>query len=72
MKKEYLSQAAKELSEKSDTELVDTIAETTNSVKQELAKAILGQRFKKVVQFLTEVVIKNTKTTDFFNKIMVF
>lgn len=70
MKKEFLSLIAKELCVKSDTELIDTIAETPSSEyvnKIEAAKAILDKRMKKSIQYLTEVIEKNNSVTEKYN-----
>ena len=71
MKKEHLSILAKDLNEKSDTELVDLIAETPSSEyinKIEAAKSILDKRMKKSLQYLTEVIEKNNSSSEKYNK----
>ena len=68
MKKEFISKRAKEYNEKSDTELIDLIANEPSAVVQETAKAILDKRLKKVIQFLTEVIQENNQTTGRYNK----
>lgn len=71
MKKEYLSKISKELNEKSDTELIDLIADTPTrnfENKIETAKALLDKRTKIVIQYLTEVIQKSNEKTDTYNK----
>lgn len=73
MKKEYLSDLAKELNKKSDTELVDLIAETPSSEyvnRIEASKAILDKRLKIVLQYLTEIIKKNNESTVKYNEIL--
>jgi len=73
MKKEYLSTLAKNLSEKSDTELVDLIADTPSSEyvnKIETAKAILDKRMKRSLQYLTEVIQKSNTSAEKYNKML--
>ncbi|MFA5134997.1 MAG: hypothetical protein WC505_04405 [Patescibacteria group bacterium] len=71
MKKEYLSKLAKDLNERSDTELIDIIAETPSSEyvnRIEATKAILDKRLKIVLQYLTELIKKNNESTEKYNK----
>ncbi|KPJ56107.1 hypothetical protein AMJ49_05715 [Parcubacteria bacterium DG_74_2] len=68
MKKEFISTRAKEYNKKSDTELIDLIATEPSAIVQETAKAILDKRLKRVIQFLTEVIENNNKTTVEYNK----
>lgn len=73
MKKEYLSKLAKELNEKSDTELVDLIADTPSSEfvnRIEAARAILDKRLKRSLQYLTEVIQKNNVSAEKYNNIL--
>ncbi len=71
MKKEFSSKIAKELNKKSDTELIDTIADMPSSEyvnKIEAAKSILDKRMKRSLQYLTEVIKYNNSTTEKYNK----
>ncbi len=67
MKKEYLSDRAKYFNEKSDTELIDHIADYDYH-QIEGAKAILDKRLKRTIQYLTEVIQKSNEATEIYNE----
>lgn len=69
MKKEHLSESAKEFNKKSDTELIDFICDN-HPTPGEGAKAILDQRNKKSLQYLTDVIQTNNTNAKRHNKII--
>ena len=66
MKKEYLSNSAKNYNKKSDTELIDFIC-NNHPVQGEGAKSILDKRTKMSLQHLTRVIEKNNINSEKYN-----
>lgn len=73
VKKVFQNDLAKQYDNRSDTELIDLIASgiSTNTIKIETAKAILNRRTKRVLQYLTEIIQKNTIATEKYNKTLI-